>query len=663
MSVFACLPLRGETLTSVAEANRINLEDITSPRPFDFTGTVLSTADRRFLIFSDGSDGAHIFPEGIVPSGLRTWDVIRTRGEMVVVDYDKTRRFVSHEIEILGHKTPTVPVAAPASEINKGNYDFSFVRIRGVITSCVLDEVAPDYCWMAFRTDTDKVFLAISMDALRKCPLTELVDAEAEITGLAAPISGLRRRLGRSLLVHDPDGITILKPPPKDPFGAEPLSETANALHRQRISGDVIAASRNRFFLRTDIGRIISVTPVPNTSVPKIGKRVDVAGFPEYVHYWLCLSDAVIRTIGDTTRPLDTPKALAMADLFTDMKGRRSFKTQQTGHRLTLRGEVAASTENEIEITDGENAVSVIIDAVCDGLCEIPKPGSMVEVTGLCWTEFRQNPESDIYPVFQRFTLYPYDASDLRVIAAPPWWTSARLLMLISVLTVLLAGSFIWNVTLNKKAEKRGRELYEERAHHAIAEKKVEERTRLAVELHDSISQMLTGIAMQLEVGNTDTAKTMLSACRSDLRRCLWDLRSRTFEEKDMTEAIERTLEPHSFGAKISVRFNVPRERLSDSTTHAILHIVRELVVNAIRHGKATEIKIAGECHDDTISFSVSDNGCGFDPKAAPGPEDGHFGLQGIRERLKEFAGKMNMESAASIGMKASVSMKLSHQS
>lgn len=235
--------------------------------------------------------------------------------------------------------------------------------------------------------------------------------------------------------------------------------------------------------------------------------------------------------------------------------------------------------------------------------------------------------------------------------------------MLISVLTVLLAGSFIWNVTLNKKAEKRGRELYEERAHHAIAEKKVEERTRLAVELHDSISQMLTGIAMQLEVGNTDTAKTMLSACRSDLRRCLWDLRSRTFEEKDMTEAIERTLEPHSFGAKISVRFNVPRERLSDSTTHAILHIVRELVVNAIRHGKATEIKIAGECHDDTISFSVSDNGCGFDPKAAPGPEDGHFGLQGIRERLKEFAGKMNMESAASIGMKASVSMKLSHQS
>ena len=231
--------------------------------------------------------------------------------------------------------------------------------------------------------------------------------------------------------------------------------------------------------------------------------------------------------------------------------------------------------------------------------------------------------------------------------------------MLILGLVALLAVSTAWNVMLNKKAERRGRELYEERASHAIAEKKVEERTRLAVELHDSISQTLTGIAMQLEVGNNQTAKTMLTSCRSDLRRCLWDLRSRTFEEKDMTEAIERTLEPHSVGAKITVRFNVLRERLTESTTHAILHVIRELAVNAMRHGKATEIKIAGECHGDAISFSVRDNGCGFDPAAAPGPKDGHFGLLGIRERLREFGGELTIESRPGQGTKATVSLAL----
>ena len=230
-------------------------------------------------------------------------------------------------------------------------------------------------------------------------------------------------------------------------------------------------------------------------------------------------------------------------------------------------------------------------------------------------------------------------------------------------LFALLAALSAWNFALNRKAERRGRELYEERASHAIAEKRVEERTRLAVELHDSLSQTLTGVALQLEVGNTDTARTMLTACRSDLRRCLWELRSRTFEEKDLTEAIERTLEPHAVGAKVSVRFNVPRERLSDSETHTILRIVRELAVNAIRHGKATVVKVAGECHGNTISFSVTDNGCGFDPATAPGPEQGHFGLLGVRERLNDFGGSFELESAPGKGAKATISIKLSQSS
>ena len=152
-------------------------------------------------------------------------------------------------------------------------------------------------------------------------------------------------------------------------------------------------------------------------------------------------------------------------------------------------------------------------------------------------------------------------------------------------------------------------------------------------------------------------ARQLLASCRRELRDCLWDLRSRTFDEKDMTEAIERTLEPHSVSAKISVRFNVPRESLSDSTTHAILHIVRELVVNAIRHGKATEIKVAGESHEGTISFSVKDNGCGFDPSAAPGPNEGHFGLLGIRERLKALHGTFTVESALGKGAKFKVTI------
>lgn len=130
-----------------------------------------------------------------------------------------------------------------------------------------------------------------------------------------------------------------------------------------------------------------------------------------------------------------------------------------------------------------------------------------------------------------------------------------------------------------------------------------------------------------------------------------------------MTEAVNRSLEPLLNGVGTVVRFNVPRERLSESTVHAILKIVRELVMNAIRHGRADEIQIAGtvEPRDrgSRIVFSVRDNGGGFDPASAPGAEDGHFGLVGIRERLRDFGGEMRVESAPGSGTRVSVYMQM----
>ena len=103
----------------------------------------------------------------------------------------------------------------------------------------------------------------------------------------------------------------------------------------------------------------------------------------------------------------------------------------------------------------------------------------------------------------------------------------------------------------------------------------------------------------------------------------------------------------------------MPRERLSESTTHAILSIVRELVVNAIRHGRATHVWIAGEYHDGRITFSVRDNGCGFDAASAPGPLDGHFGLQGVRERVKESGGSVDIASSPGNGTRIDVELKM----
>ena len=111
---------------------------------------------------------------------------------------------------------------------------------------------------------------------------------------------------------------------------------------------------------------------------------------------------------------------------------------------------------------------------------------------------------------------------------------------------------------------------------------------------------------------------------------------------------------------ELTVRFNVPRDCLTDSSAHALLCIVRELVSNALTHGKATSVKIAGALDGDRISFSVTDNGSGFVPDRRPGPDSGHFGLAGVEARIKRLHGKMDLRSAPSKGTRAAITILIS---
>jgi signal transduction histidine kinase len=225
---------------------------------------------------------------------------------------------------------------------------------------------------------------------------------------------------------------------------------------------------------------------------------------------------------------------------------------------------------------------------------------------------------------------------------------------------------------LNARAERRGRELLEERVELVESELRVEERTRLAVELHDSIAQNIMGVALQLDTADKlvrqnapsalqhlDIASKALESCHAELRACIWDLRNLALEEQDMNEAIRRTVSQHLDGATLTVRFNVPRDMITDNTAHALLRIIRELVTNAIRHGRAKNVKVAGAIENGKLLFSVSDNGSGFDVRNHPGMAQGHFGLQGIRERVKKFNGEMKMDSVIGRGTRVCISLTM----
>ena len=292
--------------------------------------------------------------------------------------------------------------------------------------------------------------------------------------------------------------------------------------------------------------------------------------------------------------------------------------------------------------------------------------GCTVTVTGIC------NPdEGGARHHFGRM-LIAKDSNAIVILRNPPWWTPARLFTVILVLLLTLVAILVWNRSLRAQVERRSRELVKERLAHIESELKVGERTRLAVELHDTISQNLTGAALEINtveqtlredpdsaLRHLALAAKTLSSSRLELRNCIWDLRSCALEEGDMSEAIRRTLEPYVEETALTVRFNVPRAIFSDNTAHTLMRIIRELVLNAVRHGHAKSIWIAGSREDGRLLFSVRDNGCGFDPDSAPGVSNGHFGLQGIRERIKKFKGTVSVRSTPGTGAKVTIGFDL----
>ena len=154
-------------------------------------------------------------------------------------------------------------------------------------------------------------------------------------------------------------------------------------------------------------------------------------------------------------------------------------------------------------------------------------------------------------------------------------------------------------------------------------------------------------------------AMSTIQSCREELKNCLWDLRNNALDEADAESAIRRVICPHVGTATLSLNVDLPRTEISDNSFHAILRMLRELISNAVRHGRAKNIDVTATLNCGEIRLVVSDDGVGFDPERRPGTDEGHFGLQGINDRLKRMNGSISITSAPGAGTKVEISTKL----
>jgi signal transduction histidine kinase len=188
----------------------------------------------------------------------------------------------------------------------------------------------------------------------------------------------------------------------------------------------------------------------------------------------------------------------------------------------------------------------------------------------------------------------------------------------------------------------------------------LDERQRMAGEIHDVLAQGLTGIVTQLEAADAaagrpadwrrhlDAAKGLARDSLTEARRSVRALRPQNLSEAALPEAIGEVVEGwsqmHGVTAQL-ITTGTPRPLLPEIEM-TLLRTAQEALANVARHAAANRVALTLSYMEDLVTLDVRDDGAGFDPAAARAPGlDGGYGLNVMRERVSRIAGTLEVES------------------
>ena len=661
---------------------------------FELYATALSCPpDRRYSFFAmDDSGGVPIFdirmaddPHFVPGDRLLISGVVEPRRN--ATPENMLRNANCTNVVVLAHGKPPEPTAITANDIETKDLLYRPVRTSGILIDIRKDEIDPRFIQFTLAYSNNVVFAAGYARHFRGHEefIKGLSGATVEISGVLSRHSGFRIHCRRFISLTSSSSIRMQKTPSDELFRVPEIGNTEGlspgaiiALGHRRAIGRVLAVwNGDTLLMRTAGGNTIKIGL--STSPPSVGDVIEAVGYTETDLFNVNLTSAIWRKSVSTQPQPDAAVAdVELKTLLSNEIGDRKFDYSYHGRTVRIRGivqDIASDGRSGKRMIVSSNGYAIAVDVEsAHGAADGIEIGSTVSVTGVCILETETWNRHSVLPRIIGLFVAVRSPDDIVVLKTPPWWTHARLTAVIGTLALMLVAILIWNASLRMLSERRGREIYRRRIAQTRSELRVDERTRLAAELHDHLAQSLTAISYQVAAADRSrtaapeaashhlsTAARMLGSCRTELRRCIWDLRSDALGKTDLARAVLKSIESITGETAVSANFNVPRNKVSDSAMHATLSIIRELVANAVNHGKARNISIEGTLSGDMLRFSVSDDGCGFDVANAPGIDDGHFGLAGVQERIRRHGGKFSISSAPGQGTTTTATLNLSN--
>jgi ligand-binding sensor domain-containing protein len=193
----------------------------------------------------------------------------------------------------------------------------------------------------------------------------------------------------------------------------------------------------------------------------------------------------------------------------------------------------------------------------------------------------------------------------------------------------------------------------------------LEERGRVAREMHDTLIQGCVGVSTLLEGISSQTgaaedarsslldhARAQLRVTLDEARRALWHLRRDSTLTAEVGPLLGSLAEEIARETHVPITWQTSGKQFSIQAAQAreLLMVTREALYNAVHHSEASTITLRIAFVRDTLGIQVSDDGKGFDSTLSAGPESGHYGLIGMRERVERMRGEFVLTSKSGCG-------------
>lgn len=201
----------------------------------------------------------------------------------------------------------------------------------------------------------------------------------------------------------------------------------------------------------------------------------------------------------------------------------------------------------------------------------------------------------------------------------------------------------------------------------------LEERNRLARELHDSVSQALYGIGLGTQTAlamwgrdqnivkeSLDYILTLSEAALVEMRTLIFELRPESLENEGLVIALSKQAASLQARHQIDVRLEMCDEpTLPLEVKESLYRVAREALHNVVKHAGASSVSLRMKCDERELHLDVIDDGVGFDTN---GEFPGHLGLHSMRERMEQLNGRLRITSAPGKGAHLSIALPLTEQ-